>query len=150
MDAPPPAKTSRLADPLDAFPRLPGCSREAVLAPLPGRCDHAHSEHALRCAEVVDTAGDRPPSVARALEEPEPRQPLFLCEGWRVAIEPAPRHLESEQGEPVLDTIERNEVAVPRGRLAPPKVPPRTEERERIESRDHDLPVGPHRAMDLA
>src|SRR6266542_5369614 len=129
---------------LDALACLPRRRREAVLAPLPRRRDDAHAQHLLGCAQVVDAAGDRPPAVAGRLEKAAARQPFFLGERRHVAIESAARDLEAKQRQPILESIEGDEAAVPRGRLAMPEVAPRAEERERIESCDQRLPFGPH------
>ncbi len=122
----------------------------AALAALPGRLEEAHAEHLLRRAQEIDAAGDRPPAVAGLLEEREPAQPLLLRERWHVAVEAAADDIEAEQRQPVLQAIERDEVAVPGRRRAAAEIPTHAEQRERIEARDDDLALGADHAPRLA
>src|SRR6185369_422092 len=64
--------------------------------------------------------------------------------------EAAAGHFEAEQRKPILEPIERDEAAVPRRRLAPAEVALHSEEAERIEPRDHDLPLRADGAVHLA
>src|SRR6185437_16003119 len=88
--------------------------------------------------------------IASALEEAEAREPFLLRERRHVAVEPAADYLEAEQRQPVLQPVERDEVAVPRRRRTPAEVASRAEERERIEPGDDDLAVGAQHAPGLA
>src|SRR5450631_330161 len=99
----------------DELARLARHRRQRLLShpPRPGRRDHPHAQHTLGRTQEIDAAGNGPPAVARFFEEVESLEPLFLLERRHVAIEPAARDLEAEQREPVLQAIERNEIAVP-------------------------------------
>src|SRR6266508_2651861 len=96
-----------------AFPRLTRLRRQRLLthAPRPGRCDHAHAEHALGRAEEIDAPCDRPPAVAGLLEERKTLQPLLLPERRSGAVELAAAAPEAEQRQPVLEPKEGDEVA---------------------------------------
>src|SRR5689334_7511143 len=103
-----------------------GCERLAPLAALPRGCKQPHAEHLLRRAQEVDAAGDRPPAIAGLLEERETVQPFLLRERRHVAVEAAADDVEAEQRQPVLQPIERDEVAVPRRGRAAAEVAPRS------------------------
>src|SRR5438552_11344117 len=98
-----------------ALAHLPRCGCQRLLAhpARPCRRDHAHPQNALGGAKEVHATGDRPPAISALFEEVEALQPLFLPKGWHVAVETPAGDLEAEQREPVLEPVERDEVAGP-------------------------------------
>src|SRR6266849_2076641 len=88
----------------DELPRLPRRWRQCLFShpPRPGWRNHAQAQHALGRAQEIDSAGNRPPAIARLFKEAESLEPLLLFERRNVAIEPAAGDLESKQRKPVL------------------------------------------------
>src|SRR6516165_8156164 len=118
-------------------------------APRPCRRNHAHPENALHGAQEVNAAGDRPPAVARLLEEVASLQPALLMERRDIAVKPAAGDLEAEQREPVLQPVERDEIAGPGHRLLAAEIALDAEQAVGIEARDDELPFRPDHAMNL-
>src|SRR6266446_9898058 len=127
-----------LFDKLERLPGLPSdrCKRFFPYAARPRRCDDAHAQHTLGGAQEIHSAGDRPPAIACFLEELEALKPFVLGERRHIGVEPAPGDLESEERQPVLEAVERDEVSVPGHGLRAAEVPLRTEQAEWIETRD--------------
>src|SRR5215470_11772733 len=120
-------------------------------AVLPLRRDQAHAAHPLHRAHHVHTAADGPPAIAGPFHEREALQPHRLAEWRGVAAEPSPVQLKTEQLQPVAQPHEADELAapwmaVPFGTEAAIESP----EAERIEPRDHDLPLRHQHALGLA
>src|SRR6266581_769151 len=113
----------------DALPRLPRRRRQCLFShpSCPGWRNHAHAQHALGRPQEIDSAGNGPPAIARFFKEAESLEPLLLFERWHIAIEPAAGDLESKQRKPVLEAIERDEIAIPRHRLLATEIPLGTE-----------------------
>src|SRR5438105_3279523 len=130
-----------------AFPNLTrlGCEGLLAHAPRPGRRDHAHAKDALGRAQEIHPAGDRPPAVTGLLEKVEALQPFLLGEGRDVAIQAPTGDLEAEQREPILEPVERDEIAGPGHRLRAAEIPFGPQQAERIEAGDDraTLPVHP-------
>src|SRR6185369_7358794 len=139
----------RSLDTLDALARLARRCRKGVLAMLPRRRDHAHAEDFLRRAQVVHAAPDGPPTVAGGLEKTEPRSPFLVLEGRHIAVESTAGHIEAQQREPVFQSVQGDEAAVPGRRLAVPEIALGAEQTEWIEARNDNLSLGAHGAIDL-
>src|SRR5438105_15522620 len=135
-----------------ALTHLPRGGRQRLLAHAarPCRCDHAHPQNALGGAKEVHAPRDRPPAIAGLLEEVEALNPFFLRKGRGVAIKSAAGDLEAEQRQPVLEPVERDEVAGPRHRLLAAEVALDSEQAEWIEAGDDELALGANDAMNLA
>src|ERR1039457_6446692 len=136
----------------DELPRLAGDRRQGLLSHAARPCwrDHPHAQHALGRPQEIDPSGYGPPAIAGFFKESESLEPLFLLEWRRIAIEPASRDLESEQGEPILQPIKRDEVAVPRHCLLATEIALGAEQAEGIESGDQQMPLSPHHPINLA
>ena len=80
----------------------------------------------------------------------EALNPFFLRKGRGIAIETAAGDLEAEQRQPVLEPVERDEVAGPRHRLLAAEVALDAEQAEGIEAGDDELAFGANDAMNLA
>src|SRR5512140_767866 len=98
---------------LDALASLSRRCGKGARRAIPGRRDDAHADHLLGGPQEVHATRDGPPAVACLLEKSATTQPFFLCERRRIAIETATGHLESEQREPILEAIQRDEAAIP-------------------------------------
>src|SRR5437867_12946339 len=118
-----------LFDKLERLPGLPsdGCKRFFPYAPRPRRRDDAHAQHTLGGAQEIHSPGNRPPAIACLLEELEALKPFVLVEWGHIGVEPAPGDFESEQRQPVLEAVERDEVSCPGHRLCAAEVPLRTD-----------------------
>src|SRR6266404_4972323 len=121
-----------------AFPNLARLGCEGLLAypPRPGGRDHAHAKDTLGRAQEIHAAGDRPPAVTGLLEKVKALQPFLLCEGWDVAVQPSTGNFEAEQRQPILEPVERDEIARPGHRLLAAEIALCTEQAERIEPGD--------------
>src|ERR1700674_3297637 len=127
-----------------------GCQRLLAHAARPCRCDHAHTQYALGGAKEVHATRDRPPAIAGLFSEVEALEPRFLRERRRVAVEPAAGDLEAEQREPILEPVERDEVAGPGHSLFAAEVTLDAEQAEGIEAGDDELALGPYDAVNFA
>src|SRR6266540_1657058 len=127
-----------------------GCQRLLAHSARLCRRDHAHPQNALGGAKEIHTTRDRPPAISALFKEVEALQPLFLRKGWHVAVETAAGDLEAEQREPVLEPIERDEVAGPGHRLLTTEVTLDAEQAEGVEAGDDELALGADNPVDLA
>src|SRR5207249_7565609 len=139
-------------DPLHALPRLPRrrCERLLANASRPRRRQDTHAKHALDCSEKIHRAANRPPPVTGLFQKGRASQPLFLGEWRHIAIEPSTDHLESKQGQPILQPVQGDEIAIPRHRLLAAEIALESEQRKRVESTDDEMALGTHGSIHLA